>query len=99
MGKLVYLGSTTKKFRVSVCFSGEMSGTGDASWVGLHKNAAVENHSVKKIFFENVSPRDYAFSAIVELSTNDTIDVRFRDENASVETVYLYSCNISVTEL
>ena len=99
VGKLVYLGSTTKKFRVSVGFSGEMSGTGDASWVGLHKNAAVENHSVKKIFFENVSPRDYAFSAIVELSTNDTIDVRFRDENASVETVYLYSCNISVTEL
>ena len=99
VGKLVYLGSETKKFRVSVGFSGEMSGTGDASWVGAYKNAAIENQSVKKVWFENVSPRDYHFSFIIEMATNDTLDVRFRDDTASTETVYLYSCNISVNEL
>lgn len=99
VGKLVYLGSKTKKFRVSVSFSGEMLSTGDASWVGVYKNSAIENHSIKYVWFENIVVRDYHFSCLVELSTNDTLDVRFRDDTAGAQTVYLYSCNISLNEL
>lgn len=99
VGKLLYTGGETKRFSVSVTLSGEMAGTADAVWLGVVKNGTVENQSVKKIWFENISPRDYHLVCIVELSNNDSIDVRLRDETSSPNTVYLYSCNILLNEL
>lgn len=78
-GLLEYLGTATQKFHVAFSASLECSNTSDHYELGLFKNGSLVNGSV--VDYDQSTGGDYgsvAFHKIVELATNDTLEMRCR---------------------
>lgn len=101
VGKLIYTGSTSRRFLVNLNFSADANGSTENLWWGALIDNVLQNYTVKRVEIGNQLTRDYSNAFIVTLATNEELDFRFKVVSSIADTASIdfYNYNITITEL
>jgi hypothetical protein len=88
---LTYKGTSTKKFKLSACFTWEAGGTlNDVYKIAFIKNGSTELGKVEGTLDNSLAwPRNTSLEAIVELATDDTIECLVTNEDGTQSVIII----------